>query len=68
MGWEIREVQNERDLKRFVRFPLQLYRNYPYFVPPLISDEIEIFSPSKNPAYENCETKLFMVYYNNSCV
>lgn len=68
MGWEIREVQNKRDLKCFVKFPLQLYRNHPYYVPPLITDEISIFSPIKNPAYENCETKLFLAYHNNSCV
>jgi hypothetical protein len=68
MGWEIREVQNKRDLKRFVYFPHRLYQNHPYYVPPLISDEIEVFSPVKNPAYENCESKLFLVYHNNSCV
>ena len=47
MGWEISEVQNKRDLKCFVKFPLQLYRNHPYYVPPLITDEISIFSPIK---------------------
>jgi len=68
MGWEIREVQNQGDIKKFVTFPLRLYRNHPYYVPPLISDEMGIFSPAKNPAYENCETKLFLIYHNNSCV
>ncbi|QPM69569.1 hypothetical protein RT761_02802 [Atribacter laminatus] len=68
MGWEIREAQNQGDIKKFVTFPLRLYRNHPYYVPPLISDEMGIFSPAKNPAYENCETKLFLIYHNNSCV
>ena len=68
MEWEIREVQNKRDLKTFVTFPLHLYRNHPFYVPSLIVDEIETFSPSKNPAYQNCETKLFLVYRHHSCV
>ena len=36
---EIREVKSRRDIKEFIEFPLRLYKNCPYFVPPLYSDE-----------------------------
>lgn len=36
---EIREVKTSRDIKEFIEFPLRLYKNCPYFAPPLYSDE-----------------------------
>ncbi len=40
MAVEIREVKSRRDLRKFVRFPLKLYRNNPYWVPALIKDDL----------------------------
>ena len=50
----IKEVQNKKDLKRFVKFPIDLYKNNPYFVPGLIQDEIDEFTPEKNDAWSYC--------------
>ena len=36
---EIREVKTAWDIKEFIEFPLRLYKNCPYFVPPLYGDE-----------------------------
>ena len=36
---EIRQVKTARDIKEFIEFPLRLYKDCPYFVPPLYSDE-----------------------------
>lgn len=36
---KIREVKTAFDIKEFIEFPLRLYKNCPYFVPPLYSDE-----------------------------
>ena len=36
---KIREVLTKEDIKKFVNFPLQLYKNCEYFVPPLYADE-----------------------------
>lgn len=36
---EIREVKSRREIKEFIEFPLRLYKDCPYFVPPLYSDE-----------------------------
>ena len=49
-------------LKRFVKFGIDLYRNSPYFVPPLISDEVETLMPDKNPAFDYCQAQAFMAW------
>ena len=49
-------------LKRFVKFDIDLYRNSPYFVPPLISDEVETLMPDKNPAFDYCQAQAFMAW------
>ena len=38
----VREVKNRRDAKLFVEFPLKLYRDCQWFVPPLYADEIKL--------------------------
>jgi hypothetical protein len=41
----LEEVKNKKDLLAFVRFPWQIYRGNPYWVPPLIKDHLSKFSP-----------------------
>lgn len=60
MSIVVTEVRSKSDLKKWVRFPLSLYRGDPYFVPFLEADEMETFTPEKNPAYAFCETRLFL--------
>lgn len=60
MGLEIMEVASKGDLKTFVKFPFSLFRDVPQWVPPLISEEMKIFSPEVNPAYDTAETRLFL--------
>ena len=68
MSVSIREVTLKKDLKKWIEFPNSLYKNNEYFVPFLATDEMETFSPDKNPAYDFCETKLFLAYKNNKIV
>jgi hypothetical protein len=60
MSIDVSVVQTKADLKRFVRFPETLYRGNPYWVPPLIRDEIETLTPGRNPAFENAEARCFL--------
>lgn len=64
----IKEVKSKKDLKTFVTFANKLYEKNDYFVPDLISDELLLFNPKKNPAYEYCETKLFLAYIDGKNV
>ena len=62
MAIEIREVLTRSDLKKWVDFPNKLYKNVKAYVPFLFNDEMETFTRGKNPAYDFCETKLFIAY------
>lgn len=60
MGVVIREVKNFNDLKAFVRLPFELYRDNPYWVPPLIGDELITLGHDRNPAFEYCRARYWM--------
>ncbi|MBO5879038.1 MAG: hypothetical protein J6Q68_00590 [Clostridia bacterium] len=50
----VREVSGKRDQKAFIEFPLKLYKDCPYFVPPLYSMEKKLFSQEEsNRKYES---------------
>ena len=51
----IREISGKKALKKYVQFNIDLYKENPYAVPPLIFDEVGTLSPDKNPAFEFCE-------------
>lgn len=60
---EIKKISPTRkELKEFTRFHIDLYKDNPYFVPPLITDDINTLTPSKNPAFDFCEAEYFMAY------
>ncbi len=58
---EVREVKTKKEQREFLQFPLKLYRDNPYFVPPLYGDEKQIFSP-KHVYYDTCEAACFNAY------
>ena len=58
---EIREVKTKKERKQFVEFPLNLYKGNKYFVPPLYSDEMKIFSPDY-AYYEQAEAVFYNAY------
>src|SRR4030042_3006149 len=60
MSIDISVVKDRRDLKRFVTFPIGLLGGNPNYVPPLVSDDMSILSPQKNPACENSESRQFL--------
>ena len=56
----IHKVQSQRDLAKFIQFPYDFYRNDPFWVPPLRSEQKAQFNPHKNPMLDHCETQLFL--------
>mgnify|MGYP002545505462 CR=1 FL=1 len=55
----VKEVKTKKDIKAFLDFPLELYKNCEYFVPPLYGDEKKMFS--KNFVYnDTCESVFFL--------
>ena len=70
MAVEIREIQpTKRNLLKFVHFPIDvIYRDSEYFVPPLVTDEVNTLRPDKNPAFDFCEAAYFMAYRDGKIV
>ena len=50
---EIVKVENKEQEKEFVMFPFPLYKGCDYWVPPIISEELESMDKEKNPVFEN---------------
>ncbi|MCZ8197627.1 MAG: GTP cyclohydrolase [Flavobacterium sp.] len=65
---EVREVITKKDFKDYVKFPFTLYKNHPYWVPPLIADELETFDKTKNPAFKSADAKFYLAYKDNKVV
>jgi GNAT superfamily N-acetyltransferase len=57
---EIIEVRTKRELKTFIDFPYKLYRNSPYWVPPIKMDEANTLRKDKNPAFDHCEARYWL--------
>lgn len=55
----IEPVTNRRELKDLVMFPFDLYRDDPYWVPPLISERMTHYDPEQNPFFEHAEAQFF---------
>ncbi|QBA64284.1 GNAT family N-acetyltransferase [Muriicola soli] len=60
----VQQAVSKSDLKKFVTFPFSLYKDSPYWVPPLIKDEMETFDSEKNPVFENADAWFFLAYKN----
>jgi len=64
----IKQVVTESDLMKFIKFPMELYKNNPNFVPPLINDEKDIWNKDENPALLYSQAKQFLAYKNDKIV
>ncbi|EAR00282.1 hypothetical protein [Maribacter sp. HTCC2170] len=58
----LKEATSKDALMSFVKFPFSLYKDSPYWVPPIINDELDSFDKTKNPAFENAEARFFLAY------
>lgn len=65
---KILEVQNDRELMDFIRFPMDLYANNDQYVPPLIKEEKNVWNPAENAALDFSEFKRYLAYKNNKVV
>ena len=65
---EVKEVETKRDLKKFAKYPVKLYKNCPYYVPSLYGDELATFNPKKNFNLKGNECKGFLCYKDGKLV
>lgn len=64
----VKSVTDKKDLKAFIKFHYKLYKDCPYDVPNLYSDEINTLSTDKNAAFDFCEAQYFLAYRDGEIV
>lgn len=64
----IKEVITKKDLKKFIWFGINMYKDCEFAAPPLMMDDLMNLSKGKNPALDFCETAYFLAYRDNKIV
>jgi GNAT superfamily N-acetyltransferase len=68
MNLTIKEVLSKSELKKFVGFQYDLYKNNKFWIPPLRFDELNSLRSNINPAFDFCEAKYWLVYEDKKIV
>ena len=61
------KVETNRQLKRFVGFGYELYKDSPYYVPELFEDAMNTLRKDRNAAFEFCDADYFLAY-RDGCI
>ncbi len=56
----IEPADTPAQIEQYIRFPFDLYRDYPHWVPPLLMERRDFLNPRKNPVYEYAQIQLFI--------
>lgn len=63
----IKEVKTKKEKKDFVNFPIKLYKDNPYFIPPLYGDEMALMNKD-NMYSDQADAIYFLAYINSNVV
>ncbi len=63
----IRKINKRKDYKKFVRFPTELYKDNPNYIPPMEADELKM-TTKKNAHYGECEQVHFLAEENGKVI
>lgn len=59
---EIRPIHTKLGILKFINFANDLYKDCPYYCPPLLLDELRTFDAKTNPSLDVCDIQLWMAY------
>ena len=65
---EIIEAVTKKQKKLFATFPIELYKDCPYYVPSLVEDEMALDNPKKNLYKRDSEIRCFLAYKDHQLV
>lgn len=68
MTVNIKKVETKKDLRAFIEFHYDLYKDSPYDVPSLYRDEVNTLSKDKNAAFDFCEAEYYLAYKDDKLV
>lgn len=64
----IKEIDSSDDLRKFVMFPHELYKESKYWVAPIIKEELEVLNKKTNPVFKNAIAHYFLAYIDGKIV
>ncbi len=62
MAVQIKVVEGIKDIKAFVQFQFDLYKNEKMWVPPIKMDEIKTITPESNPSFLYSDCRFWLAY------
>lgn len=65
---EIVPISEKKDIRKFVKFANDLYKDCENYCPPLFGDEVDTFDTKKNPVFDVAECQLFLAYRGKEIV
>jgi GNAT superfamily N-acetyltransferase len=65
---KISTVQSDDDLMDFIHFPWEVYRDDPYWVPPLINERREFLSKEHSPFFEHARADYLLAHRGTKIV
>jgi len=64
----IKEISSKKEIRKFIKFPDQLYLRNSYYIPTIHTDELDTLSFDKNPAFEFCKAKYWLAFKDGKIV
>lgn len=68
MSVQIKEVNNKSDLKKFIWYGINMYKDSEFAAPHLFMDDYLNLKKGSNPALDFCETAFFLAYKDDKIV
>ena len=65
---EVKQINSKKEMKKFVKFPTDLYKGNPNYVPPFELDELNLTNPKKNASFHESEAAYFLAYRDGKVV
>ena len=62
MPVELKQIKTKGELGEFIRFPFQIYKNNPFWLPPILIDEKNFHNIKKNKSLRTSDTIMYMAY------
>ena len=53
-------ITTQEQRREFAKFPWRIYRNDPYWAPPIFGDRLTLLDPDKHPFWEHADQQLFL--------
>ena len=62
------EVTTKAQLRRFVEYPIELYKDVPQYIPGTYDDDLQDWDRKKNPAFEYCQARCWLAMRDGEIV